>query len=42
MGIVVAHADRIAWDEMLMIGAFAIPLLLVIVYLVSRVMRSNR
>lgn len=38
----VAHAGRIAWDEMLLIAVLAVPLLVGISYVVSRVLRSNR
>jgi flagellar biogenesis protein FliO len=37
-----AHAGRIAWDELLLIGALAIPFIIAVAYLVSKVMRSDR
>lgn len=40
--IILAHAGRIAWDEMLIIAALAVPLLLGISYVVTKVLRSNR
>jgi hypothetical protein len=39
---VLAHAGRIAWDELVLIGVFAIPLIAVVVYLASKLIRSDR
>lgn len=40
--IVLAHAGRIAWDEMLIMGVLGVPLLVGIGYLVARALRSQR
>jgi hypothetical protein len=42
MDVTLAHAGRITWDEMLIIGALALPFLIAVFYLVSKVMRSGR
>lgn len=42
MDLILAHGGRITWDEVLIIAALAVPLLIGISYLISRAIRSNR
>lgn len=39
---ILAHADGIAWDEMLLISVLVIPLIGLVGYVVSRALQSNR
>jgi hypothetical protein len=40
--IISAHAGRMAWDEWLLIGVFAVPLVIAVVYFAVRLARGSR
>lgn len=39
---IAVHAGRMAWDEWLLVGVIAVPLIIAVSYLVLRVVRSSR
>jgi hypothetical protein len=39
---ILAHAGRITWDELLLIGVLAVPFIFAVGFLVSKMIRSKR